>query len=149
VYVVWDADPDLPAGAVLEVTNTPWKERHRYAVRLSDPSEQGWMTASVDKQLHVSPFLDEDYRYDLGLRGTDDDIEVRLDVVRRDDRDPTVMTAMSLDRRPATRSNLGASLRHHPLPTHRVSAGIHAQALRLWRKGVPFIAHPTKREAVS
>ena len=29
VYLVWDADPQLPVGAVLEVTNTPWKERHR------------------------------------------------------------------------------------------------------------------------
>ena len=41
------------------------------------------MTASVDKQLHVSPFLDEDYRYDLRLRGTDEEIELQLDVVRR------------------------------------------------------------------
>jgi DUF1365 family protein len=148
VYVVWDADPDVPTGAVLEVTNTPWKERHRYPVGLAAPDDHGWMAGSVAKQLHVSPFLDEEYRYDLRLRGTDEEIELQLDVVRRDDSLPTVTTTMSVERRPATRTNLGASLRHNPLPTHRVSAGIHAQALRLWRKGVPFVAHPTKREAM-
>jgi len=149
VYVVWDADPDVPAGVVLEVTNTPWKERHRYPVGLSTPDEDGWMAASVDKQLHVSPFLDEDYRYELRLRGTDEEIELGLDVVRRDGGEPIVTTALAVELLPATRSNLGASLRRNPLPTHRVSAGIHTQALKLWRKGVPFVAHPTKREATS
>lgn len=148
VFVVWDADPDRPAGAILEVTNTPWKERHRYPAALTEPDDDGWMTAAVDKQLHVSPFLDESFRYDVRLRGSDDAVELELDVVGPDDR-PTVLTAMSLERRPATRARLTESLRHNPVPTHRVSAGIHTQALRLWRKGVPFVAHPAKREAVS
>ena len=149
VYVAWDTDPDQPVGAVLEVTNTPWKERHRYPIVLSTPDEHGWMTGTADKELHVSPFLDEDARYDVRLRGTYERIEFELDVVPHGAADPIVVTAMGLDRRPATRAALGRSLRTHPLPTHHVSAGIHAQALRLWRRGVPFIAHPAKRKATS
>ena len=145
VYVAWDADPERPVGAVLEVTNTPWKERHRYPVALTLPGEAGWMSAGTDKHLHVSPFLHEDFRYDIRLRGSDDRLDLELDVVPHDGIEPTLVTAMSVDRRPATYESLGAHLRTNPFPTHRVSLGIHAQAVRLWRKRVPFVPHPAKR----
>ena len=147
VFVVWHTDPEAPAGAVLEVTNTPWHERHRYPVALTRPDATGWMRAEFDKRLHVSPFLDEDFRYDLRLRGSDDAIELGLDVVAPSDGTPILETALALDRRPATRATLGAGMRSNPFPTHRVSAGIHAQALRLWRKRVPFVPHPRKRRS--
>lgn len=147
VYVAWDSDPEVPVGAVLEVTNTPWKERHRYPVALTPPNGAGWSTATTDKSLHVSPFLDEAFRYDLRLRGSEETIEFELDVVPLDGDEPTIVTAMSVDRRPASRGSLGAHLRSNPFPTHRVSLGIHTQAVRLWRKRVPFVAHPSKREA--
>ncbi len=147
VFVAWDADPDMPVGAVLEVTNTPWKERHRYAITLGMPDPDGWMTATAEKRLHVSPFLDESFRYDVRLRGRGDRIEFELDVVPDDSAQPTVVTAVSVERRAATRATLGAALRRNPVPTHRLSLGIHAQAFRLWRKQVPFVVHPAKREA--
>lgn len=147
VFVAWDDDPEVPVGAVLEVTNTPWKERHRYPTSLTAPTAYGWMTATMDKELHVSPFLDESFRYDLRLRGTAERIELGLDVVPHDGDEPTIMTAMAVERRDATRAALGADLRANLFPTHRVSLGIHAQAMRLWRKRVPFVPHPSKRAA--
>jgi hypothetical protein len=149
VYVAWDSDPDLPVGLVLEVTNTPWKERHRYPVSLTPPNASGWMTATTDKELHVSPFLDEAFRYDIRLCGSAEQIEIELDIVPDGGDEPTIVTAMSVDRSEATRESLGANLRSNPFPTHRVSLGIHTQALRLWRKRVPFVPHPSKREARS
>lgn len=146
VYVAWDSDPDVPVGVVLEVTNTPWKERHRYPVSLVPPNAYGWMTATTDKELHVSPFLDEAFRYDLRLRGSTGQIELDLDVVPHGADDPILVTAMSVSRIDATRASLRANLTANPFPTHRVSMGIHAQALRLWRKRVPFVPHPSKRE---
>jgi len=145
VYVVWHVDPERPVGVVLEVTNTPWKERHRYAVALGTPDPDGWMAAQTDKELHVSPFLDERYRYDVGLRGIGDRIEVRLDVVGHGSCDPTIRTSMQVERHTATRAALSRSLRTNPFPTHRVSLGIHVEALRLWLKRVPFVPHPAKR----
>ena len=72
LYVAWNAGTDLPVGAVLEVTNTPWKERHRYAVELVAPAHRVDGDATrlggrVRKAMHVSPFLDERYDYVIGL----------------------------------------------------------------------------------
>jgi uncharacterized protein len=152
VYVVWDTDTEAPTGAVLEVTNTPWKERHHYAVALvqalgadGDPPR---FTARVRKQLHVSPFLDEAFEYRIALWADPDGeatVNVVIDVVRPDTDDVLLTTAVQLERRPASRRSLGRSLRRHVAPTHRVSLGIHVQAARLWAKRVPFVAHPRRR----
>lgn len=147
VYLAWHDDPDLPVGAVLEVTNTPWKERHRYATAL-DRRADGHLVAEVDKVMHVSPFLDEQYRYVIEVSHDGDDargtIGFGIDVV-----DPSgavvLATGMRLAHRPVDRRELGAALRADGFPTHRVSAAIHVQAARLWRKRVPFVAHPSKR----
>jgi len=56
---------------------------------------------------------------------------------------------LSLRRQPASGRNLAMSLVRHPLMTVKVVAAIHWQALRLWLKGVPFLAHPAKRQQAS
>jgi DUF1365 family protein len=97
--------------------------------------------------LHVSPFLDESQRYHLVIAATNDEsssIDLSIDVLDADSGLPVVRTMLSVDRRRAERSALRAALLT-PLPTHRVSAGIHLHAFRLWRKGASFVAHPSKR----
>lgn len=141
IFLVWD-DPTMPpVAAVLEVTNTPWKERHRYPIELR--VADGKLRSVFDKALHVSPFLGMDYRYEFAIVDCDDRVAVDIDVVDREGA-VAVHTALRTGREPANRQNLAASLRSTPLPTHRVSAGIHAQAARLWRKGVPFVPHPKR-----
>lgn len=158
VYLLWDDGPE-PVAAVLEVTNTPWKERHHYAVAL-DAGAGSPRASDFDKVLHVSPFLDEGQRYRLvvaeaeGPNGTRR-LSIDLDVV--DDRiqapsdnggdveKTVVATRLVVDRYPADRTTMTNAMRAQPLPTHLVSAGIHRQALALWRKGVPFVAHPRRR----
>ena len=156
LYVAWDADVDVPFGAVLEVTNTPWKERHRYAVALVEArraeGEAARFTARARKRLHVSPFLDEELEYLIDLSaGLDDDatLNLAIDVVRPGTDDAVVTTRLQLDRQPASRRSLGRSLTRHVAPTHRVSAGIHVQAAQLWVKRVPFVAHPRKKKGRS
>lgn len=150
VYVVWDDGAGAgrdPIGLVLEVTNTPWKERVRYSVPLRRDGD--WLVGVTDKELHVSPFLDESHRYDIRLRSIGDAIELAIDVVPDGADAPIVRTALEVDRRPADRAALTAALARPVASTHRVSWGIHAQALRLWLKRVPFVLHPRKREVVS
>jgi uncharacterized protein len=156
IYLAWDGDDQGPVGAVLEVTNTPWKERHRYAVALDATTASAGsarFTARVPKVLHVSPFLDERYDYAITLASVDatgtGDIEFSIDVVTEGTDDVIVTTKLCVNRRPATRRALGASLRHNVAPTHRVSAGIHRQAVGLWAKRVPFVPHPRKRKVDS
>lgn len=148
VYVAWDSNPDEPVGCVLEVTNTPWKQRHRYAVRL-DTGPEGWMTATTSKVLHVSPFLDEDFDYRLRLRADGGQIELGIDVVESDIGATRLQTELVVSQRTGTRRLLSRELWLGGLPTHRVSAGIHRQALALWRKGVAVVPHPAKRVSVS
>lgn len=142
IFVVWDAQPDQPVGAVLEVTNTPWKERHRYPIALT--LDGGRFVARFPKQLHVSPFLDEDHHYLLRLDDRDDRVRLALDV--EDGDGGTVLeTFLDVERRKATAGSLAWSALTMFAPTHRVSLGIHVQAARLWLKGVPFVPHPRSR----
>jgi predicted NAD/FAD-binding protein/DUF1365 family protein len=152
VYVVWDeaVDGDVardPLGVVLEVTNTPWKERLRYPVRLDRHDE--WLTGSTDKVLHVSPFLDEEHRYDIRLRSDGDELEFGIAVTPHGAEHPILLTGLTVRRSAPTRTALTASMTTRVASTHRVSLGIHWQALRLWLKRVPFVPHPSKRRAAA
>ncbi len=152
VYVVWDADPDTPVGAVLEVTNTPWKERRRYPIQLEsiERDDRRELVGRVSKSLHVSPFLDEDHHYSVRLCSMDDDsLSLAIDVVPTGDDAPILETQLRVTRVPATRATLRRALVADMVPTHRVSFGIHAQALRLWLKRVPFVPHPSKRSSLA
>ena len=151
LYVAWDAEAETPIGAVLEGTNTPWKERHRYAVTLLAAEQKDrdatQVTGRTQKVLHVSPFLDEEFDYVIGLLADRHDawLDLAIDVVRPDTDHAVLTSRLQLRRVAASRTSLGIALRHNVASTHRVSAGIHAQAARLWAKRVPFVAHPRKR----
>jgi uncharacterized protein len=150
-FFVWDQPDDSPTatpgpvGVILEVTNTPWKERTRYPLAFEAAGD--CLTAGFDKAMHVSPFLDMDHRYMLSVQDRDDRVAVDIDVVDPSGRE-ILHTRLRLQRRQATRRLLGDSLRSEPFPTHRVSAGIRSQAVRLWAKGVPVIRHPAKTSAL-
>jgi DUF1365 family protein len=151
LYVAWDSGDETPTGAILEVTNTPWNERHRYAVALDAADrangETARFTARVRKVLHVSPFLDEEFDYFIGLRLDESgSLDLAIDVVTPETDHAVLTTRLQLDRVPASRRSLGIALRRNIAPTHGVSMRIHAQAAILWVKRVPFVAHPRKRK---
>jgi DUF1365 family protein len=154
VFVVWH-DGDDPVGVVLEVTNTPWKERTRYALLLKPAENADGFVTTVAKAMHVSPFLDERYVYAVALSGggVPDSLTLSIDVIDDVDRrgsealgEPVLRTSLHVQRIPASRASLGAELRA-VAPTHCVSALIHLHALRLLFKRVPFVAHPAKRKS--
>ena len=135
--------------AVLEVTNTPWKQRLRYPIALSTETDREGIrcyAGRVAKALHVSPFLDESHEYLIRLRDRGaGSFSVSIDVIPHGANEPTLVTELRVERRPVTRSALSRALFSEFAPTHRVSFGIHAQAVRLWLKRVPFVPHPSKR----
>ncbi len=145
VFLAW-SDPSAPRpdGAVLEVTNTPWKERVRYPLAL-EPLDDHTMGARFAKNLHVSPFLGEDYDYQLRLLDDDTVIDLGIDVVTPGTDEAIVTTRLVANRHEASHERLTTSLLTNVAPTHRVSAGIHAQAARLALKRVPFVRHPRSR----
>ncbi|CAN5789587.1 DUF1365 domain-containing protein [soil metagenome] len=138
-YVVLTPDRRAIDTLVAEVTNTPWHERHAYVLPVGD-------TALTEprrfaKQLHVSPFMDLDLDHSLTFgRPGGDHLAVGMDDWRGPHR--TFAAALDLQRQSLDRRTMGAALRRHPLPAHRVSAGIYREALKLRLKGAPFRRHP-------
>ena len=125
------------AAIVAEVNNT-FGERHCYLLageRLDWGREQ-----RACKALHVSPFCRVEGQYRFRFLRTEHHVVAR---VEHDDGDgPLLLTSLHGERAPATASRQRAAFFGQPLMTLGVIARIHWQALRLWRKGVPFFRKP-------
>ena len=149
LYFAFDESDTHVEAVLAEVTNTPWHERKAYALAAPPPIEAEAAGIRFAKELHVSPFMDLDLDHVLRFGPPGEDrLTVEMDDHRRDETDQLVFSArMVLQRLPLDRASMGHVLRHHRLPAHRVSAGIHLNALRLWRKGAPFRRHPHKHGA--
>lgn len=148
IYFCFSADGDRVEAIVLEVTNTPWKERCWYVVPVTADNPHGpW---DFPKVMHVSPFLSMDLMYRLRCSGPADRLTVHLE----DRHDGSTIFAASLDLHRVAfsrRTAVSVPLRH-PLLTWRVSVAIHTHAIRLWRKGVPIHRHvsgPCEHQGVS
>lgn len=139
VYLVWTTDRSRLDWVVLEVHNTPWDQQIAYV--LKPPAEQqSGFRLRFGKDMHVSPFMPMDMEYELGLRATDEQIALRLDNWRAGER---VFSAnLQLQMAPVTGLNLARTLLFTPLMAFQVVAGIYFEALRLYLKGVPYIAPP-------
>ena len=124
-----------PAGkrverVVAEVTNTPWGERHSY--------ELDGLRSSVDKALHVSPFLAMGSEYHVSLTTPGELLRVHMESHRQERIDFDATLALS------RRALSPWPLFRHPLMTMRVLTGIYTHAVRLKLKGAPYHAHPVR-----
>ena len=138
-----------PAGrlvsTVLEVSNTPWKERHCYV--LSAEPGQSLQKHEFAKSFHVSPFMSMDMQYRCRLRPPGNRLNFALENWRGTSK--LFDAHLNLEREPISATSLRRTLTRDPLMTLRVTSLIHWEAIRLWRKRVPFHAHPAKRGAAS
>jgi DUF1365 family protein len=136
VYYCWSADGDGLDAIVLEVTNTPWGERHWYALDARDWNR----STTVAKAMHVSPFLPMDVDYRVTWTAPGDDLRLRIDVARAGkhifDADLR-LHRIPLDRRRA----VTMPLRHLLMPL-RVSIGIYREAAKLALRRARFFPHP-------
>lgn len=153
-YYCYDSDAEKLVALLIEVTNTPWGERHHYVLDLRSYSEGE--TIDFQKKMHVSPFMPMDrvYRWrgskpsqvlryslasvlrgngDTGSGGLDDQVQFDSGVVFK--------------RTPITGHALNSVLIFYPFMTVKVIAAIYWQALKLWMKRVPFVPHPSKSTA--
>ncbi len=158
--------PRLEA-VVLEVTNTPWQERHCYvidarpgavatppgttpteAVAVGRIDDHGRLRAEMPKALHVSPFMALDQTYHLSCTPPGERLWLRLETFVDEASGPrrVFVADLALRRHALDLVTLARMLVVHPLLTRRVWLGIHAHALALAAKRVPFVRHPVRSD---
>lgn len=147
LFYCLDAQGDCFA-VVHEVHNT-FGERHCYvlpAVTATAPdesAESAWIHQHTEKALFVSPFAQMGMHYDFRLNVPG---ERQVIVIRASDEQGVLITASYAARQQAFSTTvLLRCFLAYPLLGAKVIAGIHWEALKLWRKGVPWFRHQPKR----
>lgn len=136
---------------ILYQVNNTYGERHTYVLPVEAGMEQAPVAPihqACNKAMYVSPFTPMDCRYDFSILPPNDKVCV---VIRQSDEKGPLLNASFTGVREdlSTRKLISAMLRH-PLMTLKVIAGIHYEAFRLWRKGIPYFSHkPQQRGDVS
>jgi uncharacterized protein len=138
VYYCWGRDGRALDAIVLEVTNTPWGERHWYVL----DAQRTMPTATIAKAMHVSPFLPMDVDYRVTWTVPSAELNLRIEVER--EQSPVFDAELALRRTPIDRVRAATVLARYPMLPLRVSAGIYANAARLFTRGVPVHRHPSR-----
>lgn len=122
-------------GIIHEVRNT-FGDKHSYAMVLSE-ADTGH---SFEKKLHVSPFNDMESTYTFRLNSPSS--RLTFSIAQADRQGVFLRAGLGLSRRPLSDRHIVNLLFTHPLLTFKVIAGIHWEALKLWRKGAKFYRRP-------
>ncbi len=125
------------AGVVVDVHNT-FGERHAYVLPAARASAPGaWQEKKV---FHVSPFFTLDGTYRFQMTFADDDVDIHIDLYTNGQ--PVFVSRLRLAAQPLTDRTLIRALTRFPAMTARVIGAIHWEALRLWRRGLPYLSKP-------
>jgi len=137
-YYCFGEDAVAPEAVLAEITNTPWGERHAYAL----PWGEDVLRERFPKAFHVSPFMPMDVEYSWHFTPPGDALTVHMENYR--DGAQVFDATLSLRRREISASTLAGALFSYPWMSAKVALGIYTQATRLWLKRAPFHAHPDR-----
>lgn len=118
---------------VAELNNT-------FGERLPELLPGGSLSYEHEKHLHVSPFMPLEQRYRYRFSEPGDEVFARIDVI--EDGETPLYAVLRGRRQELTNGSLMRALARYPLMPAKVVALIHWQALKLWRKRVPFRRKP-------
>jgi cyclopropane-fatty-acyl-phospholipid synthase len=145
LYYCFAPDGEQLHSVLAQVTNTPWRERHSYAL---GPWDSGTvLRASTAKALHVSPFMPMDQRYDVTLTAPAQTLSVHIDVQGPGGSD--FAATLGLNRHELTAATLSALIRNDPVAPLRTLKRIYVQGVTLKLRGATVHPHPTQGDSMS
>jgi uncharacterized protein len=142
VYFCYRGDGAI-AALVYEVKNT-FGEQHFYVLPPS-VAPNGAVVQACDKDFFVSPFLEQDLRYEFKITPPGERASVAMTVKRG--KDIALTASFAGDRRELTDANILRTVMGNPLMTLMVIFGIHWEALRMWLKGVRYLGRGKRHGA--
>jgi DUF1365 family protein len=131
-YWCYGANGEL-ACMIAELNNT-------FGERLPELLPGGSLRYEHEKRLHVSPFMPLEQRYRYAFSEPAERVHARIDVLEGEER--PLQATLTGTREELTNRTLGRALLRYPLMPVQVIGRIHWQALKLWRKRVPFRHKP-------
>lgn len=141
VYYCYDETEQLRL-ILYEVSNT-FAQKHKYLLQVDTQGAQNTpyiVRQACNKTFYVSPFIPMQCRYDFRMRIPDE--HVLVGIRQHDQAGAFLHAVFQGQRQDFTQANLVRTWIRHPFMTLKVIAGIHWEALRLWRKKIPFYPRP-------
>ena len=123
-------------GIIYQVHNT-FGQSHAYVARLN---EENLSLHSAKKIFHVSPFFDISGYYDFKIKKPSS--QVKLTIVKHNDRKTDFIATMNMNRTPLTTPRLCSLFLMQPFSTLKTILAIHIEAFKLWLKGARYHRAP-------
>ncbi len=128
-----------PEAIVMEVTNTPWNQRHYYAMPAGKEKTSKY---TFDKKLHVSPYLPMDVTYEVTAGSPENKLSLCFRLYSNGTK---IFDADLLLRfKKFDKDSIREMLTTTPLPPMKTSLSIYWQALLLKVRGAKWYRHPAK-----
>lgn len=124
---------------LVEVSNTPWHERHYYLVDITEKD-------ICEKEFQVSPFMDLNMRYHWRVKAPKKNSTLLIEIENHnthDDKSKVFSAGLAMKPKPLTAKNIFKTWCSLPVMTLKIVASIYWQALRLFVKRIPFIGYQT------
>ena len=137
-YFCYNANNDCEQ-MLVEVSNTPWHERHYYLVDVTKKD-------ICEKEFQVSPFMDLDMRYHWRVKPPELTNKLLIEIENyktHGDMNKVFAAGLAMQPKPLTSQNIFKTWCSLPVMTIKIVSSIYWQALVLVIKRIPFIGYQT------